>query len=578
MPEYRAISFVGAEGCAPVVLAVAPANEIEQWAGIPQRVLMEGQETIGFQREQSLKRISQIAAFFGDSKNVAQNPLLCASRSSDAVSFTPDEGSTEGAIQFGTLSILEQDLSGLPLEELFGRLELELCRRQPALVGASVSPLKLSTLQDRVQDEHGVDLAARVDPDDDGLEVQEDPSEADDSLELFASETHILEFWEDVKARQILLQAMEPEVREPFNVADSFLGFPREMLCSYLKPVLLVDGQHRLLGALQSARSAAEQAVEGDEFMERLGQGMDPDELVKQAFAASCRLLPVSVLMSDEVAEHVFQFVVVNQKATPVGKALLGTIVGTSLTEDELESVSTRLAQAQINVADSRAVAWFTRDPDSAFRGLVQQGLEAEGNTKLPWTVVRDLLSIFRTLQGGKLPAPSRIDYSDLWKRRHLTASQLVRVKIEDVEQDEQLQRALEYWQQMDGPWRRVANAFFLALRDHLSDETNPSAPNAWGTTASNLFNKVSLTILAADFFQYLTDTRQTIDSAEHCSELVAEWLSDVDIAYFNRDWRLSGVKKDSPGIRKRWSEMWVDYRKDPSRLPNVNLYRSAMS
>lgn len=194
MPEYRAISFVGAEGCAPVVLAVAPANEIEQWAGIPQRVLMEGQETIGFQREQSLKRISQIAAFFGDSKNVAQNPLLCASRSSDAVSFTPDEGSTEGAIQFGTLSILEQDLSGLPLEELFGRLELELCRRQPALVGASVSPLKLSTLQDRVQDEHGVDLAARVDPDDDGLEVQEDPSEADDSLELFASETHILEF------------------------------------------------------------------------------------------------------------------------------------------------------------------------------------------------------------------------------------------------------------------------------------------------------------------------------------------------------------------------------------------------
>jgi hypothetical protein len=576
VPTYRAISFTGIEGSPDVVLTACPAYEIEEWSGVPQRELIDGQETIGFQREENAKRLAQIAAFFSDPSNVAQNPLLCAARSLEEVCFVPDAGQHELSVRVGYLEIHEPDLDGLPLSELFARLEASLRGRQPALAMAEVSSAKIQALQERLQDEHGIALLDEIDERTVADDADSDEVEPDDSLELFASETHVLEFWQEVKVRQMLLEGLEAEVRESLEDSDSFLGFSRDVLCSFLKPVLLVDGQHRLLGALKAASERSAHFADSDSFLEQVAEGRDAEELAEDEFRAACRLLPVSMLMSSDVAEHVFQFVVVNQKATPVGKALLGTIVATSLTEDELATVSDRLEQVQINVTDSRAVAWFTRDPQSAFKGKVQQGLEAEGNDKLPWTVLRELLSMFRTLSGGRLPSAPRNDYADLWRRRYLAESDLVADALDGVPPEDALKTATEHWQQVDGPWRGVANAFFEAVRDRLGDPSNMVAPNAWGSTASNLYNKVTLSILVADFFQYLTDSGKSIMSADDCKALVSDWLNEVDVAYFNRDWNLSGVKKDNPGIRKKWSEMWVDYRKDPSRLPNVRGYRNA--
>ena len=71
-----------------------------------------------------------------------------------------------------------------------------------------------------------------------------------------------------------------------------------------------------------------------------------------------------------------------------------------------------------------------------------------------------------------------------------------------------------EYWRKFDGPWRDVFMAFFAKIRDEFGDRSTDDAHNYWGKPRdSNLFNKVSLTILAADFFQYLVETRKTIES-----------------------------------------------------------------
>lgn len=78
--------------------------------------------------------------------------------------------------------------------------------------------------------------------------------------------------------------------------------------------------------------------------------------------------------MESLPAEHVFQFVVVNQKATPIGRALLGTIVSTSLSAEELEGVSARLEAAGIPLEDPQAIAFLTRHPDSPFKDLVEKG------------------------------------------------------------------------------------------------------------------------------------------------------------------------------------------------------------
>ena len=82
--------------------------------------------------------------------------------------------------------------------------------------------------------------------------------------------------------------------------------------------------------------------------------------------------------------------------------------------------------------------------------------------------------------------------------------------------------------------------------------------------------------ILASDFFAYLCDTKAPIASADEVRRIVDEWLEGVDPDYFNRDWKLQNTKKDSPGIRKTWSQTWVEYRRHPARLPRQEVYRKS--
>ncbi len=121
--------------------------------------------------------------------------------------------------------------------------------------------------------------------------------------------------------------------------------------------------------------------------------------------------------------------------------------------------------------------------------------------------------------------------------------------------------------------------AFWTLVRNELSDTSDNKEWNYWGDPKrSNLFNHTSLKILSADFFQYLCERRKGIDNVEEISILVSEWLEGVNRNYFNKDWNLHGVKKDMPGIRKQWSKQWVQYRKDPQRLPMSNIYRVPLS
>jgi hypothetical protein len=555
MAKYRAVAFKQTTESREVVLFAAPATDIGRWAGIPQRELLDNRETIGFQRDENPKRIRQLQQFFEDTRNVVQNPLLCASRDKRAY-FSADDGPT-GMVRPGWVTIEEEDLSGTPIQELLNRLENQLRSRGSNLFDIKPDPSRLQALQNRLGE-----APATIMADDDGDIVEQE----DDSVNgLFSNETHLLEFLQEVICRRALLEQLNSDSAQAHH--DEFLGFTRDAIESYLRPVFLVDGQHRLRGALQAAEWDADKAAQSDEVYERVASGEDIDQITKQLQEQHARILPVSLLMEENVEEHVFQFVVVNQKATPVGTALLGTIVATSLSEGELGQVADRLEQVGINVIDSQAVAWFTRSPESPFHSLVQQGIGGESGDKLPWTVLRDLVSKFRNLKGGQLWHSPKIDYADKWRRTRLSESGLVAEAATPESQK-------ETWSSLEGPWRNVCAAFFWGIRDELGNAGNPDAPNSWGSTRSNLYNKISLSILVADFFQYLTDKDLTINSPEHCRELVNRWLGSVDRNYFAKSWNLSGIKKDTPGIRAQWSELWVDYRKDPQRLPDVRNFR----
>jgi hypothetical protein len=574
--EFRYATVVSeqVEGGKRLVAFSAPAAEIDRWGGIPQKKRFdEGEESAGFQREDKQKRIDEIAVFLSDPHNILQNPLLCSERTAKnaKVEFVPMAGHDS----IGELVITIPDYSSLTMLEVFERVQEYLEERVPSLKGKTAPEETVARLQLRARNEgllgeDGQDGNDDVDNSDDADSddtSEADETEGDGSTSALFEESHIAEFWEEVASRREVLKKIGTEYTH-----DPFLGFSREAMESYIRPVVVMDGQHRLRGALAAARSALDSSQAMAEAERRIASGESPMMVTSDLLLKASRKLPISLLLDPNPAEHVFQFVVVNQKATPIGRALLATIVSTSLSEEELETVTDRLQRAGIPLDESRAASYMARNRMSPFAGLVDLGMTGTNqNELLPWPVMVSLVQIFRDLSGAAL-YHQKNDYAATWRSKFLDFSQIVAGY-----QAAGFSSAYDHWRSLDGPWRGVFIKFWTAVRDFFGTTKDMSNHNYWGNPRkSNLFNKPSLHILAADFFRYMTMAKTAIENDTQVKQIVAEWLADVDQSYFNRDWKLdrAGVKKDSPGIRFTWSKQWDEYRTGPKdRLPDVRNF-----
>lgn len=550
--EYDAIRVIQTENSKPLILFGAKASEIEQWAGIPQKKTLNpgSAETTGFQRTENQTRLRQLSNFYQNKENVVQNNLICSLRKLEGckVEFL----SSDQSKMVGKVKIEFPNFYTAPWVDLFALLRDSLESRIGAIAIDKSSPkyLELKSQIGLFSDEVE-DIAENSDDDnDDGIEA------------AIYEESHLNDFLEDVAIRHELLK----EIDESEIEGERFLGFDRVSLMSFLLPVTLVDGQHRLKGAVLAAEATAnDKKEEGIALMEG---GCSAEMVFNKLKEKYSRELPISLLMEDEPKEQVFQFVVINQKATPIGKSLLGTIISTTLTANEMESVNERLLASGIALDDARAITWAARNSSSPFYGLVERGTQSEKKDLLQWNVMGSLINIFRELKGGKL-FHAKNDYAKRWKEKFLVNSDLV--------ESDNITDTFNEWSSLNGPWQKVFIAFWNKVKQELSQDENESRHNYWGNTRkSNIFNKVSLTILASDFFKYLVTTKSTIAAIEDIDGLVEDWLEDVNRAYFDQDWELSGIKKDSPGIRAKWSENWAEYRESPDQLPQLKSYRIA--
>jgi hypothetical protein len=566
--DFRYPAFImrqSAEG-KPLVFFAAPAVDIELWAGVPQRRRLEETETFGFQRESKDARVDEIASFFADPENVVQNPLLAAEQDPSVVRFEPS-GDSE---HFGTLIIDHEDLQSLPLLELLQRLAARLRQRIPALANQHASEDQIARIKQAVNDKYSSDdfgspeselgdEDAHSDTDEPQLE---EPSPSDIGAALLAEETSVVEFYTEIDARiKVLESAGKPWIR------SDFMGFTHEAVLAYLLPVVLVDGQHRLRGAVKSATQKADEKQNEDAALALIENNVAADDIADSLRKQYSPSLPVSLLMDPRPSEHVFQFVVVNQKATPLAPALLGTIVSTSLGSEELDPIADRLRSAGIQLDDSRAIAYLTRAPESPFRNLVQTGMGGDGQ-HLQWMVLQGLVRIFREFTGGKLYGYGNNDYAAMWSRKYLFASKF-------VEEADSLDEKKALWGRPEGPWRDVFIRFFTLVRNKFSSD-DPNSRNFWGSTRNtNLYNKISLTILAADFFKFLNEKDQNIHDIEDVDEAFARWTDGLNAGYFDRLWPVEGTKKDSIGVRNKWALTWVQYRENPVKLPPLTSYKA---
>ena len=570
--RYKAIQVRQTDSNKMMVLFAAPATEIDQWAGIPQKKRFGTEETIGFQREENVSRVKSLGEFCENNENIIQNPLLCATRKISLAStrFEAAQGESDD-VQRGFLVIEIPEYRTFSMEDILGFLREYIENRVPSLKGKQPDKKTLSALMIKAN-QAGHSSFKEINPesiedDEDNENGSEVESESLVESALF-EESHIYDFWNEIAGRHVLIQKMDKDDRPK----DEFLDFKRDSLITYLSPVVLVDGQHRLRGAIEAAESRMEQEDIRKEIEQRIKNSEHPEKIYSDILARKVRRLPVSLLLSDDPSEQVFQFVVVNQKATPIGRALLGTIVSTTLSTEEIERVAFRLKNAGIQLEESQAITFLSRFEESPFCNLVERGLSGDSKDLMQWNVLSSLVRIFRYLKGGKLYGYKN-DYAELWHLNYLGSSSIVKSDSSESES------YYEAWSKLDGPWRDVFIAFYSVIRNFFGSTIDPHAHNYWGSPrSSNLFNKISLTILAADFFQYLIETKQGINSIEHLRLLMHDWLSNVSQTYFNRDWNLSGVKKDAPGIRNQWAFQWTEYRKNPLKLPNASIYRKSKS
>ncbi len=198
----------------------------------------------------------------------------------------------------------------------------------------------------------------------------------------------------DVDAAAI---AEESEEAEESGIPDSYIGVLTEELktaiddmeslpedrqqairnyiASISKPGLIIDGQHRVFGAKN----------------------------VSQHNIA----LPIVLLPGLEVAEQVFHFYVLNNKAKPLSPTELRRTISTSLTNREIDGLWQRFENAGVNPEATRWTHKINTDLTSPFKGLISFGFEGSGFIKE--NVAYQLVSRF-----VNMPRKYRIIYKDV--------------------------------------------------------------------------------------------------------------------------------------------------------------------
>lgn len=291
--EYRAVQVRQTPTGPWMVLFSAPANQIESWAGVPQKRQLGERETTGFQREVNAKRLESLKEFYSNPENVVQNPLLCASREAaqGSATFIADAQVQAEYSRTGTLKIEVEELESWTLLQLLKAVKADIERRAPHLKDQPI-PADLiinlkNSLTDQPEDEVAEGAAEESTEEEETASAEEQPV----ATEVIFDESHILEFWQDVAARVQVLEELGDGSR------DEIQKFTKEAMISFLRPLVVVDGQHRLRGAVETAKELITKEPYLSQIEKEVENGAAPADVQLKYETEASRALPVSLLM-----------------------------------------------------------------------------------------------------------------------------------------------------------------------------------------------------------------------------------------------------------------------------------------
>lgn len=482
-----------------LLIFAAPAKVLVSWAGVPRkgwrlRALYQRWMTPG--REQEVKR------FWTDAVNYERDGhRYLLGPTALTLATTSDVALEDGQI------VLDYENPLLGLSDDYERLAL-VAERTLALMRQRLTTTELEALSDLpLSSEH--------------IEYESN---------------RVLE-----SAIQIAQMASDPqEFVAVHDIDDDQLRDLIAALEAVSRPALVVDGQHRLLGA-----ALAEEKI----------------------------CLPVVLIPRATWVDQVYQFVLINEAARKVDTSLLTDIFGNSLTPTEQEDVRHRLNASKIDVEARISAVVADQDPSSPFQGLVRVNL----GPNPPSTITKGFLTestIRQLINGGR--------GTDGFRR----SDDFYQYVVEPMFPNREL---WDSWS--EGAWQQYWYAFWRAVRDYYNAEAEAAgAEPLWSSSQSNLTRAVTLRLFQQLFIEkaverakatevlrpvlenrfgveeaqtILAEERQKValpESPEQFESDVREWFlaKGIPVRVFTRPWVKSlddaaGMEEVSGELTRAW-------------------------
>lgn len=580
---YNAIEILSKDKKTKTYLTSIPAIDLNNIAGVPKKTV----GGLGFQRTYQDKRTESLKSFYKKKENVILNPLLCGIQDSSSFEFK------DGKLNFNLLDHsdmghlelinLVQDNLSRRFDNKFSKIELtdedfEVIKKDYISILAEIE--NDSTLINL--DEEDEELDNEDEDEEDDIESYEKKSLNKLSSKSISNDEHVKSFFKDCILAKKLLQ--DPGL-DPINSDALSILLPsmnEELLVEFLKPMNVIDGQHRLKGYIKMLEESFEYLdVDELEKLEKyalskneLYSEMSPNE--KSVFLKECFFrnesihLPVSIFANESWPEHVFQFIVVNQKATTIPERELGSMLSTTLDTKEVEEIQGRLINSDIPIEDYQAILYFVSNENSPFFHVVDvANLKGKGPSgkKFQYKSFKNLINNIRGL--CKISSyENHESYIRDFKQDSLFLNSGVVANYSQLGYESQI----DYWSSIDGPWKDFFLRFFTFIKKYFSSDD--SIYVSWSNiNKSNIFNEVFLNILVSDFFRFLIEKDYTIDSWEgddrnSLESILNKWIENprkitksVYISsLFNNEWKLLSKKSDDK-LRKKWATNWFKLR-----------------
>jgi hypothetical protein len=531
---YPAIIFRQRPNSPLQVAFAAPSNEIDSWARVPTK---RAANIRNFQRAELPGHIKEVESFFRDQDNASPTAVVVGFdpiRSQSAVRVGLDSGELDeaklepGAPLTGKISIdwpvdPEAQTNEDRIDRIMEwrpRLESFIFKELQEISGLEVK--KIARLATRIASGIGSGELRGFDVDDDSMAAEEESGERETEVPNEAEGVGIEQLPDDIRAE---LAGQSPGERLVVLGRLWFLGqLQTELLKSWsgerlqrlyrevydeLKPGILIDGQHRIMGTKE---------IPNIPFL-------------------------VTALPTADWPELAFQFIVTNRTARRVRESLLISIVGNSLSKEQRKHIEERLRNANIRVGLIEAVMLVHEDEQSPFYSWLAFGVKNEPGF------------LDAAAMQGKVIKP--------WYERQSPIKEL----FDHLCQGRLQAEKTEYWKS-EQVWFELFVNFWSAVRDRYEGSTvfspevhdkNPKNPVSKLMTATVLM--IFQRTILLSLYEYLRDKAttervsisETIPNAGALAKLVTNRLERLTPEFF-QGWRLQGFD-GSLGPRKDLAE-----------------------